>query len=110
MIGRAQGGLADALDWWNGRAVSGTPVLVESANAAEARLARLGLWCLDHPGEAPPLTLAATPEPPLPEQCAEIDETLQALRETCANLNALPLSERINLARGRFGTSHSVEI
>lgn len=105
MIGRAHGGLADAIQWWNCRAQQATPVLVESAAAAEMRLARLGLWCASNPGRCPPLALAVTPDPPPAGESAEIHATLCALRNVSARLRALPLEVRLAEAAYRFGES-----
>lgn len=98
--GRAQGGLADALGWWQRQAHSATPVMVESARAAEVRLAALGLWCADNPGRVAPASLRMTPDNPPADDAAEIQETLRALRAACAALRPLSLSERLIRARG----------
>ena len=98
MIGRARGGLADALEWWNAQALSGAPVIVESATAAERRLARLGLWNAAHTG-APPLALTATPEPPRTDAADEIHATLRILRERIATLRPLSHAARLDRAR-----------
>ena len=102
MIGRAQGGLADALEWWDEQARGSLPVFVESAAAAEARLAELGLWCAANLGAIPPSYLRLTPDQPLPEKRAEIHATLRELRVICAALRPLPLATRLAAARRRF--------
>ena len=100
LIGRAHGGLADALGWWQRQAHSATPVMVESVHAAEVRLAALGLWCADNPGRASPASLRMTPDNPAADRSAEIHDTLRALRSLCAALRPLSLSERLIRARG----------
>jgi hypothetical protein len=95
VLGRAQGGLADALGRWRDQAIAATPVLVESAEHADERLGRLGLWCATYPNIAPPLALAVTPEPPPPEHSAEISETLNSLRERVCARRSIPLRERL---------------
>ena len=102
LIGRAQGGMADALGWWQQQAHSATPVMVESADAAEVRLAALGLWCADNPGRIPPASLRMTPDSPPSERTAEIHATLRALRNACAALRPLSLAARLMQASGRF--------
>ena len=102
MVGRAQGGLADALGWWDRQAHNAAPVLVESAPAAEARLAELGLWCAENLGGIPPCSLRMTPDVPPPEGAVEIHATLRALRQICAKLRSLSLAERLGRARCRF--------
>ncbi len=94
MIGRAEGGLADAIGWWHARAWDGAPVLVESAAAAEARLLQLGFWCRDNPEEIPPAALIVTPDPPPSGQAAEIHATLLALRARIEALRPLSLAAR----------------
>jgi len=103
LIGRAQGGMADALGWWERQAHNATPVMVECADAAEVRLATLGLWCADTPGSVPPASLRMTPDNPPLDRIAEIHLTLRALRDVCAALRPLSLAARIMHARGRFG-------
>ncbi len=105
LIGRAHGGLADALGWWQRQAHAATPVMVESVNAAEVRLSALGLWCADNPGRVAPASLRMTPDTPPADRSAEIHETLRELRALCAALRPLSLSERLVRARGR---SHDV--
>ncbi len=102
MFGRAQGGLADAIRWWNGKAHDAAPVLVESAHAAHARLARLGLWCAENPGRCPANELTDTPEPPAINERAEIHATLCALRTINAELRPLSMAKRLDRARRRF--------
>jgi len=93
--GRAKGGLADAIVWWNRQALDAAPVRVENAAAADARLRRLGLWCLENPLGVPPAILSTTPEPPLPAQAAEIHATLRALRARIETLRPLALPARL---------------
>jgi len=102
MIGRARGGLADALGWWDRQAHNAAAVMVESAPAAETRLAELGLWCAENLGGVPPSSLRLTPDIPQPDGAAEIHATLRALREICATLRPLSLAERLGRARDRF--------
>ena len=102
MIGRAQGGLADALGWWDRQAHNAAPVMVESASAAESRLAELGLWCAENLGGVPPSSLRLTPDVPQPDGACEIQATLRALREICATLRPLSLTERLDRARSQF--------
>lgn len=101
VIGRAEGGLADAIGWWHARVRDAAPVLVESTAAAEARLLRLGLWCRDNPASVPPAALTVTPDPP-PGQAAEIQATLRTLRERIEALRPLSLAARLDPARRRF--------
>ncbi len=96
MIGRAQGGLSDALEWWDQHAREATPVMVECAEAAHARIRKLGLWCAANPGTVPPAFLSITPEPPAPGEAAEIHVTLRALREICATLWTHSLESRLH--------------
>ncbi len=98
MVGRAPGGLSDAIWQWNCQAHEATPVLVESATAADRRLGRLGLWSAAHPGRCPPLALTQTPEP-APDDRAEIHQVLRELRVIAAGLTALPLAARLHHAR-----------
>jgi Glycosyl transferase family 2 len=95
VLGRAEGGLAFALRSWHDRANTARAVLVESAEHAEKRLGRLGLWCATCPDTPPPLALAATPEPPPSEYSAELHETINKLRERIFALRSVPLDERI---------------
>jgi len=101
MIGRAEGGLADAIGWWHARARDAAPVLVEAAAAAEARLLQLGLWCRDNPEKIPPATLVVTPDPPPSGQAAEIHATLRTLRKRIEALRPLSLAARLEPARRR---------
>lgn len=101
VIGRAQGGLADAISWWHDQARDAAPVLVECAAVAETRLARLGLWCEDNPASIPPAVFTVTPEPP-PGQAAEIHATVRALRERIEALRPLSLATRLDQARSRL--------
>jgi len=100
-VGRAQGGLADAMRWWHDRVRGATPVLVESAAAAEARLSQLGFWLVDNPASVAPAALTATPEP-APGHAAEIHATLRILRERSEKLRPLSLAARLDQARRRF--------
>lgn len=102
VIGRAAGGLADAIGWWHDRARETAPVLVECAAAAEDRLAQLGVWYRDNPKKIPPTALTVTPDRPPPGQDAEIHATLRALRERIETLRPLPLSVRLEPAQRRF--------
>ncbi|HEX6567278.1 MAG TPA: hypothetical protein VF020_23505, partial [Chthoniobacterales bacterium] len=95
LLGRAQGGLADVLGKWQDQANLGRPVLVESAEHADERLGRLGLWCATYPNTPPPLALAAAPEPPPPGHSAELGETLNKLRERICALRLVSLHERL---------------
>ncbi len=97
MIGRATGGLADAIGWWNARVRAAAPVLVESAEAAEARLLELGRWSLCHPGAVPPAALTTTPDKPRRGKSADVHITLAALRIRNEAVRLLPLSERLQL-------------
>ena len=96
-VGRASGGLADAFGWWAERADGGEPVRVESAAAAERRLARLGRWVRDHPGRPAPPDLVAPPEPPPEADADDIARVLPALRATAARLRPLALDDRLAL-------------
>lgn len=95
MVGRAECGLADALGWWNSKAQSESPVVVETATAAESRFLELGIWCLDHPDEVPPFCLTTTPDEPPPGQAADVRTTLRELRERLEILRGLTLSARL---------------
>ncbi len=97
MTGRARNGLADALVWWQEQALNAVPVIVESASAAEARLARIGLRRSVEPHA---VTLPSfPPDPPEPAAQAEIHETLCELRERLELLRGLPLAARLDRAR-----------
>jgi len=102
LIGRAQGGMADALGWWERQAHSAMPVLVESAIRAQVRLVALGLWCADNPGRVPPAMLSLTPDDLPPNHTTEIHVTLRALRDMCAALRPLSLADRLMQARKRL--------
>ena len=95
MIGRAKGGMADAIGWWNEKVEEAASVQVESAEAAEERFRTLGFWCLENPGCVPPAALTVTPDRPAPNEGADIRITLAALRQRLAFLRALPLSKRL---------------
>ena len=96
VLGRAEGGLAFALGSWRDRANTARAVLVESAEHAEERLGRLGLWCATYPDTPPPLALAATPEPAPSEHAAELHATLNKLRERICALRSIPLQQRLD--------------
>ena len=100
-VGRAEGGLADAFSFWAGRVASGRPVTVEPADAAEARLARLGVWRAAHPGAPPPDDLATTPD----DGAEEITLAIAGLRAHAARLGGLSLAERLDAARQRAAPS-----
>lgn len=110
MVGRAQGGLADALSWWNAKTEEATPVLVESASAAADRLAQLGLWRLAHPNRPLPLSLHQTPEPPHPAEASEIQMTLRGLRTIIARLRKATLAARLEEAEKRFAKDSGPEL
>lgn len=93
-VGRAEGGLADAIRWWHQTAAARMPVMVESAADADVRLASLGRWCRDHPDSAPPDRLITTPQPTDGEG-AEIQSTLRQLRTRLAVLGSQPLAVRL---------------
>jgi hypothetical protein len=95
VLGRAEGGLAGALGSWRDQADAARPVLVESAEYAEARLARLGLWSATFPNTPPPFDLAEPPKSPPPEHFAELHETLNQLRRRICLLRSIPLEERL---------------
>jgi hypothetical protein len=95
IVGRATGGLADAIHWWSDQARDVAPVLVESATAANARLARLGRWRLEHPFASTPDELTAVPEPPPAGDSAEIHAVLRELRVIIAKLRPLSLAARL---------------
>jgi len=94
VLGRAEGGLAAALASWH-RADAERAVLVESADHAAQRLGRLGLWCATYPHIPPPLVLATPPEPTPPEHAAELQATMNQLRERICKLRLIPLQERL---------------
>jgi hypothetical protein len=95
VLGRAEGGLADALGRWHDQANAARPVVVESAEHADERLRRLGLWCATFPNTPLPLALLETPEPPPLGHSAELRETLNMLRERIFALRPVPLYERL---------------
>ena len=98
VVGRAEGGLADAIGWWAGRAERGEPVCVESAAAAEWRLARLGRFLREHPGRPAPPELLAPPEPPPDADADDIERVLRDLRAAAARLRPLSLDARLAAA------------
>ena len=95
IVGRAAGGLADAIGWWNAQVEEAAPVLVESAWAAEVRLQKLGRWCFQSPKGAPPYLLATTPDQPALDQTSDIQTTLSGLRQRLEKLRPLTLSQRL---------------
>jgi hypothetical protein len=103
IVGRAQGGLADAIHWWSDQARGVQPVLVESAAAANARLARLGWHCQEHALASAPDELTSVPE----TQSAEIHAVLCELRAIIAKLRPLSLAERLDLARPLFNRGNA---
>ncbi len=109
MFGRAQGGLADALEYWKLQAENAVPVLVESAAAAESRLARLGLWRAENPHGPPPIELAATPEPPASGTEEEIHQTLRALRVRLLALRNVSHSTRLENATARLSSARHLD-
>ena len=100
-VGRASGGLADAFGWWAGRSERGQTVWVESAEAAERRLARLGRWLRDHPARPAPPALVAPPEPPPEADADDIARVLPDLRAAAARLRPLALDDRLHAPRRR---------
>jgi len=109
VVGRAEGGLADAISWWHDRARDAAPVLVESAAAAETRLSQLGFWLMGNPASVPPAALTVTPEPPT-GQAAEIHATLRTLRERIETLRSLSLAARLELVDRRFKKCSAVPV
>ena len=97
VVGRAEGGLADALGWWAERTERGESVLVESAAAAERRLATLGRWLRDHPARPAPAHLLAPPEPAPTRDADDIARVLRDLRAAAARLRPLALADRLAL-------------
>ncbi len=106
--GRAEGGLADAINWWQRQALDRAPVMVENASAADARLRRLGIWCLENSAGVPPSALVRTPEPTSPHHSAEIHETLRALRDRIEILRPLSLAERLESRQRQLEQDASV--
>ena len=100
-VGRASGGLADAIGWWAGRSEAGQTVWVEGAAAAERRLAALGRLYRDRPGCAAPPELAAPPEPVPEADADDITRVLPGLRAAAARLRPLPLDARLAARDGR---------
>lgn len=92
--GRAQKGLADAVGWWRAQVEAHQPIMVESAEATDERLAELGRWQREHQGQIAPFALSGTPEPPPPHRAEEIQATLRLLRERIAALRPLLLACR----------------
>ena len=103
VLGRAEGGLANALGRWQDQANAARPVVVESAEHADERLRRLGLWCATFPNTPPPLTLLETPEPPPLGHSADLRETVNKLRERICALRSVPLQERLAQVSKRAG-------
>ena len=95
VVGRAQRGLADALGWWTEQAERRAAVRVESAAAAERRLASLGRWVRDRPGCPAPPRLVAPPEPAPPGDADDIARVLWGLRSAVARLRPLALADRL---------------
>lgn len=93
--GRAAGGLADALKWWDRQCRKHAGVHVESAAAAERRLAALGLWKQRTTSAPAPWELLATPD--LAEE--PLGENLRRLRLRNAALREMTLPERLTRAR-----------
>jgi glycosyl transferase family 2 len=102
VLGRAEGGLAVTLGSWNDKANAAHPVVVESAEHAEERLGRLGLWCAENPGAPPPFALSETPEAPPQGHASELYEALNKLRERICALRSLPLRERLGQVARRL--------
>ncbi len=102
MVGRAQRGLAEAIQAWNGQVGAASPVLVEPAQAAEERLARLGLWCCHHPGGNPPAALTVTPDVLMAGRGQEIGAVIRVLRARSSALLLLPFRERLAAVRLRM--------
>jgi hypothetical protein len=102
VLGRAEGGLAVTLGSWDDQANAEHPVVVESAEHAERRLGRLGLWCAENPDTPPPFALMETPEAPPQGHASELHETLNKLRERICALRSLPLLERLTQVAKRL--------
>jgi Glycosyl transferase family 2 len=102
VVGRAEGGLAVTLGSWNDKAKAKHPVVVESAEHAEERLGRLGLWWAKNSDTPPPFTLTETLELPPPEHASELQKTLNKLRERICALRLLPLRERLTQVAKRI--------
>ena len=92
-VGRAPAGMADALAAWAGQR---GPAWVESADAAERRLAALGLLAHARPGDALPEALLVPAEPA--RERAPLPSVLRRLREIAARLEALSFSARLDRA------------
>jgi Glycosyl transferase family 2 len=102
VLGRAEGGLAGALGSWRDQVDAARPILVESADYAEMRLARLGLWCATFPNTPPPFDLAEAPNSSPPRHSAELHETLERLRQRIWVLRSMPLEKRLAQAFKRL--------
>ena len=96
--GRADGGLADAFQFWDDAARSGVEPRVEAAADAERRLAALGLDRRARPDTPPPLGLMATPDAP-PGGGEPITVAVGGLRDRIARLRPLSLDARLDRAR-----------
>ena len=96
-VGRAHGGLADAFRGWAEHVREGRPVWVESADAAERRLA------------APALGRASVAPPATPPPCsrAPSERVLQSLRERIAHVEALAPTLRHRRARALCAPCHA---
>ena len=96
-VGRAPGGLADAFQWWAAAVADGHEPLVEPADDAERRLARLGLVVAGAPDGPPPRALRTTPAPP-PGLGQPLTATIDGLRRRIARLRPLSLDARLDHA------------
>ena len=95
--GRADGGLADAFAFWAGCVRQRREPHVEPADAADRRLARLGLHRRRCPDAPPPLDLLATPEAG-PDGGEPITVAIRGLRARVAALRPLSLDARLDRA------------
>jgi hypothetical protein len=108
VLGRAEGGLAGALGSWLDQVDAARPTLVESADYAEIRLARLGLWSVIFPNTPPPFDLAEAPTSSPPRHSAGLHETLERLRRRICVLRSLPLEKRLAQASKRLPEDFSL--
>ncbi len=92
-VGRASDGLACEMARWERLAELGRPLLVESADAAVARLVRLGRWRRDHASAPPPLALTDAPHPLV--HAEPVERALAGLRAHAARLAARPFPDRL---------------
>jgi hypothetical protein len=97
--GRAFGGLADALNWWKQQCQIHGEVRVESAFAAEHRLARLGLLRQRCPEVPVPWEFLSTSDIPPSSQDEPIEKCLASLRYRNSILRQVPLAKRLAQAR-----------